>query len=139
VTDTDNSPQPAPTPPGPTCAACGGRALVNWQRRLTDTELAAHQAAEQERRDQLVQLADPQQPAPVFGPLPQAEDCTRIVHACGPHAITRDAAALVHQKTCTAPNPEHLPECDCTPEQLPTVAAAENEPGPELPDHWIAP
>lgn len=124
---------PTPLPTGPTCAACGDAAVVNWRRRLTDDELAAHIAAEQERRDQALLLADPQQPPPVFPPLPDGSDDTRTVYACGPHAIHMDAAALIHQGSCTAPNPDHLPGCDCTPEALPEPA--DEEPS-RLPAHW---
>jgi hypothetical protein len=122
-----------PTPTGPVCALCGAPAVVNWQRRLTDGELDAHLALEQEKRDGRMLLADPQA-TPDFGPLPQADDCTRPVYACGPHAIAMDAAALVHQATCTAPNPDHLPGCGCTPEPAPQPAEAEPS---RLPAHWI--
>jgi hypothetical protein len=51
------------------------------------------------------------------------------------HAIGMDAAALIHAKTCTAPNPATLPGCDCTPEPAP---APEPPPGPPpLPASWI--
>lgn len=133
------TPTPATPSQGPACAACGERARVHWQRRLTDTELADYQAAEQSRRDERLQLADPQLPAPVFPPLPTSADCTRIVPACGPHAISMDAAAHIHGKDCTAPNPDHLPDCDCDPEPLPEPAPAEQQTGPELPDHWATP
>lgn len=132
------TPTPAPTPPptGPTCTLCGAPAVVNWQRRLTDNELDAHIALEQEKRDQRLLLADPQQPAPDFGPLPTAADCTAPVYACGPHAIAMDAAALVHQGTCTAPSEADLPGCGCTPEPAPQPAVAEAE-AARLPEHWI--
>lgn len=122
------------TPTGPSCAACGEPAIVQWRRRLTDTELAAHIALEQERRDQRRLLADPQLPPPDFGPLPQADDCTTSAFACGPHAIGMDAAAHIHASSCTAPNEADLPGCDCTPETLPEPA---DEPAPSLlPEHW---
>ncbi|MEV8480346.1 hypothetical protein AB0435_34170, partial [Streptomyces sp. NPDC051173] len=59
---------------------------------------------------------DPQQPAPDFGPLPQADDCTTPVYACATHAITLEPAALIHHSTCTAPDTQDLPGCNCTPE-----------------------
>jgi hypothetical protein len=124
-----------PAPTGPTCTLCGAQAVVNWQRRLTDGELAAYQGLEQEKRDEWLNLADPQQPPPDYGPLPQASDCTAPVYACGPHAIGMDAAALIHAKSCTAPNAATLPGCDCTPEPAPQ-AAMTAEPS-RLPAHWI--
>lgn len=124
---------PTPTP-GPLCAACGAPAIAQWQRRLTDTEFAAYVALEQERRDDRLLLADPQQPAPDFGPLPQPGDCTTPVFACGLHAITIDAAALIHAKTCTAPNGATLPGCNCTPEPAPQTEPAEQP--PNLPANW---
>lgn len=129
-------PEPAPAPAmpsGPVCAACGDEAVVHWRRRLNDDELAEHIRLEQERRDQVLLLADPQLPAPVFPPLPTGEDDTRTIYACGPHAITMDAAALIHQSSCTAPDADHLPECDCTPEAHPED---EDEAPSRLPAHW---
>ena len=127
-----------PTPPtsGPACAACGEPAIVHWLRRLTDDELDEVRRIENERRAEVLRLADPQLPAPVFGPLPSGEDFTRAVYACGPHAITMDAAALVHASSCTAPNDADLPSCDCTPEPAPD-APTEEEPVRALPDHWV--
>jgi hypothetical protein len=109
---------------------------VNWLRRPTDDELAEVVKAEQDRRDQIRLLADPQLPEPEFGPLPTADGMTRAVYACGPHAIAMDAAALIHASSCTAPNEADLPGCDCTPEP-PPVAPTEETPGPVLPDHWV--
>jgi hypothetical protein len=128
---------PTPAPTGPVCAGCGDKAVVNWQRRLTDAELTAHVALEQEKRDQRMLLADPQKTPPDFGPLPTAADCTRPVYACGPHAIAMDAAALVHAKGCTAPAEADLPGCDCTPEPAPTRQAAAEPEAARLPEHWI--
>ncbi|MFI1535568.1 hypothetical protein [Streptomyces anandii] len=129
--------EPALTlPTGPVCALCGQPALVHWQRRPTDAEIAEMCDVEKQRRAQVLRLADPQQPAPVFGPLPTAEDITRIVHSCGAHAITLEGATLIHQSCCTAPNEADLPGCDCLPEQPPQPRlAAEPEPAP-LPAHW---
>jgi hypothetical protein len=132
-------PAPAPVEPlptGPTCAACPEPAIVHWLRRPTDDELAEVVQAERDRREQALLLADPQLPAPAFGPLPSAEGMTRAVYACGPHAITMDAAALVHASSCTAPNDADLPGCDCTPEPPPD-APPEEEPVQALPDHWV--
>jgi hypothetical protein len=95
---------------------------VQWCRRLTPAELDTAIAAEQQRRQDIID-ADPDQPAPGFGPLPGAADFTRTVYTCGGHAINRDAAAHVHASTCTAPNNSALPGCDCTPEPLPTPPA----------------
>ncbi|SHL75412.1 hypothetical protein [Streptomyces yunnanensis] len=131
------APEAAPDtvqPAGPTCNACGGRAAVQWQRRLTDTEFAAHLALEQQRRDERLRLADPQQPVADFGPLPTPADCVTPVFGCATHAITADAAALVHQKTCSAPDPARLPGCNCTPEPAPQPTP-DPEPAP-LPPGW---
>ncbi|MGW1744585.1 hypothetical protein ACWCRD_02995 [Streptomyces sp. NPDC002092] len=131
------APAPEPTTPtlsaGPVCAACGGQAVVNWRRRPTADELAAHVAAEQERRQERILLADPQQAAPVFPPLPTADDTTVTMYACGAHAIGMDAAALIHAGSCSAPNETDLPGCDCEPEPHPEDAP---EPPSMLPDHW---
>lgn len=129
-----DQPQPAPVAAGLTCAACDATPLVHWQRRLTDDELAAYIALEQARRDEEVLLADAQQAPPVFGPLPTEADVTRAVHACGQHAISIDAAALIHTKTCSAPNPATLPGCDCTPEPAPAPEPAPT--APRLPASW---
>ena len=129
------SPVPAPAYSGrPACALCGADALANWRRRPTDDELALFQQAEESRRETRRLLADPQLPAPDFGPLPTAEETTMAVYACGPHAITLDSAALVHASSCTAPNEADLPHCDCTPE---TAPPAEPAPVSQLPEHWL--
>lgn len=135
-------PQPAPVPSipiGPTCVACGGEAVVHWQRRPTDDELDALIETEQSRRAEALLLADEQQPAPVFPPLPTAADTTRTVYACANHAITLDGAARVHLGSCTAPNEADLPGCDCTPESPPAPeprASASTK--SRLPAHWVA-
>lgn len=120
-------------PTGPACTLCGAPAVVHWQRRLTPDEVAAEQAIEQGRRDEADLLADPQKPLPPWPALPHCADWTRIVHGCKDHAISRDAAALVHQATCAAPGAD-LPGCDCEPE---VVAEAQPEPvAAELPAGW---
>lgn len=129
------SPPDKPVVTGPACAACGAGAVVHWVRRLTDDELAEVRRVESERRAEVVRLADQQQPAPDFPPLPAAEDFTRSVYACGSHAITMDAAALVHAKSCTAPSAADLPGCDCTPEPPPPPAPPALD--SELPPHWV--
>jgi hypothetical protein len=124
---------PELAPAGPACTLCGAPAVVHWQRRLTHDEVAVEQAIEQGRRNAADFLADPQQPPMPWPPLPDCADWTRIVHRCMVHAITKDAAALVHQATCTAPGAD-LPGCDCVPE-----AAAKAGPEPaaaELPAGW---
>lgn len=138
-----DQPPAAPTPPavpsGPACAACSSEAVVHWQRRPTAEELAEVVQAEKDRREQLLLLADPQLPAPEFGPLPTADGTTRTVYACGPHAITMDAAALIHASGCTAPHEANLPDCDCTPE-TPTGSSSGADEDPaesRLPAHWL--
>jgi hypothetical protein len=129
------TPEPTPAAPaGPVCTLCGKKAVVSWQRRLTPAEIAEAQALEQARRDQALLLADPQLPPPDFGPLPGCADWTRIVHGCATHGIEPDAAALIHQGDCTAPQVADLPGCDCTPEPTPQPAL-EPEPAP-LPAGW---
>jgi hypothetical protein len=127
--------EPAPIAlAGPTCGLCGDTAVVHWQRRLTGDEIAAAQQIERDRRDQVLLLADHDKPLPEFGPLPDCADYTRAVHGCLHHAITLDAASLVHQGSCTAPATSDLPGCDCTPEQPP-----QSDPGDEpaqLPEGW---
>lgn len=123
-----------PAPAGPTCSLCGGPAIVHWRRRLTLDEIAAEQAKEQARRDEVIALADKQLPPPEFGPLPDCADYVRVVYGCLSHYVTKDAAARIHQATCTAPDPAVLPACNCTPEPAP-----EPEPDPEpapLPPGW---
>jgi hypothetical protein len=111
----------------PTCHRCDQPAVVHWQRRLIQAEIDDLRTAEQGRRDQAVLLADPQQPPPTFGPLPDGRGHTRIVHACAQHAISLDDAALIHQPDCTA--------CDCTPEPQPGAEPI-TIPGPALPPGW---
>jgi hypothetical protein len=109
---------------------------VNWQRRPTEAEVADVINTEEERRAVLQLLADPLLGPPEFGPLPIGDGMTRPVYACAQHAITLDGASLIHQSTCTAPNTDNLPGCDCTPE---TTAPAPLEQTPaalQLPDHW---
>ncbi|MFD9564356.1 hypothetical protein [Streptomyces sp. NPDC059994] len=120
---------------GPACALCGIRAVVHWQKRLSDDELDAYIALEQARRDSATELADPAGPPPAFPLLPTAQDCTRLVHGCADHGISLDRAALIHLKACTAPTVADLPGCNCTPE-----AAPDPEPDPvpvQLPPGWI--
>jgi hypothetical protein len=126
-----------PSPTGPACGTCGAPAVVHWQRRLDAGEIAAEQAKEQTRRDDAVtahrqlvnSLAGTTKhlpPEPQFGPLPDHADSTTVVHACKAHAIDRDAAARIHQSTCTG--------CDCTPEPPPEPVADPEQ--PDLPDGW---
>ncbi len=128
---------PSPTP-GCSCAGCPASPLVQWQRRPTFRELSAVVAAEQSRRDEILATTDPDQPAPVFGPLPGEQDTTIAVFGCGPHAISMDLAALVHASDCTAPDPGLLPGCNCTPETAPEPEPLHGEPL-ALPDHWLTP
>jgi hypothetical protein len=119
---------------------------VNWRRRPTDDEHAAHITLEQERRDERLLLADPQQPAPVFPPLPTADTTTITVYACADHAISMEAASRIHQARCTAPFPgitggTEPVKCDCTPEPHPTTTPDPVEDDGQavsrLPAHWV--
>lgn len=132
------APDAAPDTPlavGPACNICGNQErLFQWQRRLTDTEFVNHLALEKARRDERLRLADPEQPEPDFGPMPTPADCVTPVFGCVNHAISGDAASLIHQGTCTAPDPAHLPGCNCTPEPAPKP---EPDPVPALlPPGW---
>lgn len=135
-------PGPAPLPPSttPGCSftGCTTPPLVQWQRRPAESEFAALVAAEQSRRAAILASADPQAPAPVFGPLPGPGDFTIAVFGCGPHAIGMDLAARVHGPDCAAPNDGDLPGCNCTPEPLPEPEPMHAEVA-TLPDHWAAP
>src|SRR5690348_11195057 len=121
----------------PDCShpSCTTPPLVQWQRRPTSTELDGIVTIEQDRRAQALLLADPQQPAPEFGPLPTAQDTLIPVYGCGQHAIRIGLAALVHASDCTAPNLADLPSCNCTPEPAPPPQPMHTEAQP-LPDHW---
>lgn len=128
MTEQPDTPAPDVQATGPACTRCGGPACVHWQRRLTDDEFADYLALEQHRRDQLTALADPQLPAPDYGPMPTPDGCTRVVYGCVQHAISLDAASLIHTKDCTAP------PCNCSPEPAP---APEPEPEPaQMPPGW---
>lgn len=128
---------PVPLPSGPSCAVCADQAVVHWLRRPTDAEHAAVVRVEQDRRAEVLLLADPQQPTPVFPPLPSADGMTVTVYACAGHAISMDAAALIHLSSCTAPNDADLPGCDCTPEPATPEPANEPAPARALPAHWM--
>lgn len=127
---------PAPGPrPGPACHAtgCTEHPLVQWQRRLTEDELAQELAIIQGRRDQAYALRDVEQPWIDPGPLPTGDDYTRTVHACGPHAIHMDAATQIHAADCAGPDSGTLPDCGCEPEPHPEPVPM---PEPVYPDHW---
>jgi hypothetical protein len=126
--------QPAPA----TCHAtgCPERPLVQWQRRLTDAELAEQLTIEQARRDELYAQRDIQLPPPDFGPMPTTADFVHAVLACGAHAIHMDAAAQVHQAECAGPDATALPLCGCDPEPLPNNGPMQTV--QEVPAHWAA-
>lgn len=136
--DDNPAPEPQEPPQGPPCALCGEEAVVNWLRRPTATELNMLVAAEEARRLEILLLADPQLPPPEFGPLPNGEGMTCTVYACGPHAISIDAAACIHQGTCTAPNPAYLPGCDCMPEFPEAAPMGFVHVSVKLPAHWVS-
>jgi hypothetical protein len=118
------------------CVRCGADAVVHWQRHPTPVELAAIIGLENERRARAEQLADPQAPLPVWPALPTAEDTLVAVYACAEHSLTLDEAALIHTAQCTAPNPDDLPGCDCTPKALPTEPETPASPPVGLPPGW---
>jgi hypothetical protein len=64
---------------------------------------------------------------------------TDAVYSCGPHAITLDAAAHIHQAACTAPDPATAPACTCTPEPLPPEEPLSSGPTTTLPTGWVVP
>lgn len=120
----------------PSCQACTSDAVCHWGRRPTDAELSTLNAVESDRRAQIMLLADPEQP-PVFPPLPTAADMVMAVYACAGHGLTLDLAAHIHGAACTAPNPATVPNCDCTPEPLPTPDADDSATAATvLPDGW---
>jgi hypothetical protein len=100
----------------PACTLCGTPAVVQWQRRPTDSELAA-----------LIALDNP-------GIPPTATNTTVAVYACVGHSIAFELASLVHQSSCSAPDPVTLPDCNCTPEK-PAVVDSPPEDSP-LPPDW---
>lgn len=114
--------QPDPLAPTPeTCHAdeCSADEQGHWQRRLTEAEIAAETAAYE---------ADGKV-------APQPHEFTYLVHACGDHCISIDAATLIHQADCPGPNSSILPDCGCTPEKPPERPAFVP---PALPAHWVA-
>jgi len=123
------------------CAApgCTNVPQVQWRRRPTDAEFADVLAAEQARRAEILALSDPDQPTPLFGPLPTQGDTVRAVYACGGHAIAATAGVLVHQPTCTAPDPAVLPACNCTPEPPPAPPASPSTGTVTLSTGWVVP
>ncbi|WP_327066909.1 hypothetical protein [Kitasatospora sp. NBC_01302] len=95
--------------PSVQCTLCGAAPVAHWCRRPTAAELNALVAATQQK----------------FGDaaaVPTATDTAVTVYACAVHAIQLEAAAQVHEATCTAPCVAHLPGCDCTPEPPPPAA-----------------
>ena len=73
---------------------------------------------------------------------PDDPDRTWAVYACGKHAIGLEAAALVHQPGCPAPDPDRLPACGCTPEPAPEdqpTPGAGDLPTTTLPTGWVVP
>ena len=123
---------PAPPAPSPVCSTCGAPPIAQWQRRPTETELAALITAEKHRRAEMLLLADPQKDAPAFPPLPSVEATTMAVYACADHAIHLDAAARIHAPACTG--------CDCDPEPLPPPTPPPGSaPTITLPTGWTIP
>lgn len=113
------------------CNACGADAVVQWQRRPTDTELADYTAAEQTRQTDLGLPPEQQR-------LPTATDTVIAVFACADHAIAMDLAAHVHAAGCRAPHEDNLPGCACEPEPLPEPDTGTQE-MVTLPTGWTVP
>lgn len=123
-------------PPRSQCSACAAPAVGQWLRRATDAELAAEHSRIIDWREQCI-AEQRVLPDHDFGPLPQPDEVTVAVFGCEEHVITTDLAVRVHAADCTAPHPDHLPACGCTPETLP-----EPEPVPEfvtLSTGWTVP
>lgn len=113
------------------CNACGADAVVQWQRRPTETELADFTAVEQDRQTDLGLPPEEHR-------LPTAADTVIAVFACADHAVHIDLAARVHAATCRAPHDGHLPGCDCEPEPLPEPDQGTQE-MVTLPTGWTVP
>lgn len=111
--------------------SCTNSAVVQWQRRPTDAELAQIVALAQAQQDLILASADPANP-PSLPPLPDGTNTVVAVYACGTHAISADLAADIHQSACTAP-----PTCNCTPE-APTFVAPSvvKQDSPAMPAGW---
>ncbi|WP_030237928.1 hypothetical protein [Streptomyces sp. NRRL S-350] len=117
-----------------TCGMCGAGAVVQWCRRLTAAEFAAHLATVKEARSR--DRAD-RATSVDLELWPTSVDVTMAVRACADHAISLEAAAQIHSADCPAPHQDHLPACGCRPEPVPvleTPSAAEAV----LPPSWSA-
>ncbi|BFP50035.1 hypothetical protein KCMC57_64030 (plasmid) [Kitasatospora sp. CMC57] len=115
-------------------AGCGTDPVVQWRRRPTDAELGTVLA----RAATLSTDGEPEQPAGL-APPPTAATTVVAVQACGRHAIGMDLAARIHSANCTAPDPEHLPGCGCTPEPLPAQTPPSTQDTIELTTGWTLP
>jgi hypothetical protein len=120
----------------PTCQACPADAVVHWNRRPNAAELATLLTAEGNRRAVVLLQADPEQPPPVFPDLPTVADFVVAVYACAAHGITLDLASRIHSAACSGTASVALPQCDCTPEALPTAEADPAPVAPALPAGW---
>lgn len=116
----------------PNCNACGTNAVVQWQRRPSEAELADLVAVEQDRQTGLGLPAEQHR-------LPTADETVIAVFACAPHAIHMELAARIHAATCQAPHDDHLPDCDCEPEPLPEPDHAGIDDMVTLPTGWTIP
>lgn len=122
----------------PHCQACPSEAVVHWVRRPTAVELASAIASETSRRDDITLLSDPDNP-PTFSDMPSAPDTVMAVYACVAHSLTLELAAHIHASGCTAPNVATLPNCDCSPEPLPSNDESESDgssPDRVMPTGW---
>jgi hypothetical protein len=115
---------------------CQADPVAQWSRRLTPAETDAEIALVMDRRAEILALADPDAPEPDLGPPPTGADWTAAVHACGPHAIHIEDAALIHQATCV-PDPARLPACGCTPESAPPPVQLPQQETVTLPTGWV--
>jgi hypothetical protein len=110
-------------------AGCVSPVVVQWRRRPTDAELAELVQAEKARREQVLLLSDPQQPAPEFGALPTVDGTVIAVFSCAQHTIELEAAARIHASDCAGCSCEPEPHPDAPPPPAMTI----------LPSGWAVP
>lgn len=118
----------------PPCYNCGEPAVVHWLRRPTEDEVAVQVAIEEQRRAEVDAATG--MPLSDYPPLPTAADMVIAVYACAEHPIHLDLAARVHASDC-APEPHHLPDCNCSPESAPEPQRMAKRETVTLPTGWV--